>query len=398
MVIMGPMLMLEWVLVLLLAAVVLTNLAERLAVPYPSLLAIAGAGPAFLPFASQIRIETDLALALFVAPALLDAAFDTSPRGLRDNAIPVASMAVVAVVLTTAAIAFLGWRFAGLPIAAAIALGAIVAPPDAVAANEVLRHLRIPQRIGLVLQGESMLNDAPALLIYRAAVHAAAGSFSLVGDAPILVLAAVGGLVAGYVLARLYLVASAFVRDPASSTVLQFVGTFGVWDQVIWPRAGLVVGLAIVFAPVNVAAYLYTPPLLRGAAVGLLSLLRNEGGSVGTSLAQTFQERREQFHTLRLGESLDPFNPAVQSFLEQAQARFLQQTGDPAAAQQLAWQALENLRHQQASALAYFDCFWLFAVVMLAVTFVVFLMKRSVAEKGARWRMNRFANASGCML
>ena len=223
------MLVLEWILVLLLAAVILTNLAERLAVPYPSLLAIAGAGLAFLPFAPQIRIEPKLALALFVAPALLDAAFDTSPRGLRDNAIPVASMAVVAVVLTTAAIAFLGWRFAGLPIAAAIALGAIVAPPDAVAANEVLRHLRIPQRIGLVLQGESMLNDATALLIYRAAVLAAAGSFSLVADSPILVLAAVGGLVAGYVLARLYLLASAFVRDPASSTVLQFVSTFGVW-------------------------------------------------------------------------------------------------------------------------------------------------------------------------
>jgi NhaP-type Na+/H+ or K+/H+ antiporter len=127
MVIIAPMLMLEWVLVLLLAAVVLTNLAERLAVPYPSLLAIAGAGLAFLPFAPQIRIEPQLALALFVAPALLDAAFDTSPRGLRANAIPVAFMAVVAVVLTTAAIAFLGWRFAGSPIAAAIALGAIVA-------------------------------------------------------------------------------------------------------------------------------------------------------------------------------------------------------------------------------------------------------------------------------
>jgi DHA2 family multidrug resistance protein len=100
-------------------------------------------------------------------------------------------------------------------------------------------------------------------------------------------------------------------------------------------------------------------------------------------MAQTFQERRDQFHTLRLGESLDSFSPAVRSFFEQAQARFLQQTGDPAAAQQLAWQALQNLRHQQSSALAYFDCFWLFAVVMLAVTFVVFLMKRSVAEKGA---------------
>jgi DHA2 family multidrug resistance protein len=154
-------------------------------------------------------------------------------------------------------------------------------------------------------------------------------------------------------------------------------------EQVIWPRAGLVVGLSIVFAPVNVAAYLYTPPLLRGAAVGLLSLLRNEGGSVGTPLAQTLHERRDQFHTLRLGEYLDPFNPAVHSFLEQAHARFLQQTGDPAGAQQLALQALENLRHQQASALAYFDVFWLLAVVSLVLVSVVLIMKRSVAEKGA---------------
>ncbi len=154
-------------------------------------------------------------------------------------------------------------------------------------------------------------------------------------------------------------------------------------DQVVWPRVVLVLGLSICFAPANVAAYLYTPVALRGAAVGLLSLLRNEGGSVGTSLAQTFQERRDQFHTLRLGETLHSLNPATQSFLDQAQARFLQQTGDPAAAQQLAWQALENLRRQQASALAYFDCFWLFAVAILAVTLIVFLMKRSVAEKGA---------------
>jgi monovalent cation/hydrogen antiporter len=113
--------------------------------------------------------------------------------------------------------------------AAAIALGAIVSPPDPVAANEVLGHLRIPQRIGLVLQGEGLLNDATALFIYRAAVASAAGSFSLVGDAPILVLAAVASLAAGYVLARLYLLVSALVRDPASSTVLQFVSTFGVW-------------------------------------------------------------------------------------------------------------------------------------------------------------------------
>ena len=153
--------------------------------------------------------------------------------------------------------------------------------------------------------------------------------------------------------------------------------------QVIWPRVLVVAGLAVCFAPLNVAAYLYTPMALRGAAVGLLSLLRNEGGSVGTSLAQTFQERRDQFHTLRLGEYLDPFNAAANSFLAQAKAFFFQQTADPVAAQQFAWQQLEDLRQQQASALAYFDCFWMIAVLTFAVAFLVLLMKRSVAEKGA---------------
>jgi len=155
-------------------------------------------------------------------------------------------------------------------------------------------------------------------------------------------------------------------------------------SQVVWPRVVMIVGLSICFAPANVAAYLYTPVALRGAAVGLLSLLRNEGGSVGTSMAQTLHERRLQFHELRLGESLDPFNPAVNSFLDQARATFLEQTGDPAGAEQLAWQALENLRQQQASSLAYFDVFWLLAVLAFMLVFFVLLMKRSVAEKGAR--------------
>jgi MFS transporter, DHA2 family, multidrug resistance protein len=152
--------------------------------------------------------------------------------------------------------------------------------------------------------------------------------------------------------------------------------------QVVWPRVVLVLGLSICFAPANVAAYPYTPLAWRGAAIGLLSLLRNEGGSVGTSMAQTVQERRLQFHSLRLGEYLDPLNAAVHSFLAQARALF--QTGDPALSQQQAWQALENLRQQQASALAYFDIFWLLALVMLALVPVVLLMRRSVAEKGAR--------------
>jgi DHA2 family multidrug resistance protein len=153
--------------------------------------------------------------------------------------------------------------------------------------------------------------------------------------------------------------------------------------QAVWPRVLVVLGLSVCFAPANVAAYLYTPMALRGAAVGLLSLLRNEGGSVGVSLAQTFQERRDQFHMLRLGEYLDPFNAAVNSFIGQAQAFFLHQTADPVALQQLAWQQLENVRQQQASSLAYFDIFWMIAVLTFAVAFLVLFMKRSVTEKGS---------------
>jgi DHA2 family multidrug resistance protein len=153
-------------------------------------------------------------------------------------------------------------------------------------------------------------------------------------------------------------------------------------DQAVWPRVLVVMGLSVCFAPANVAAYLYTPLALRGAAIGLLSLLRNEGGSVGVSLSQTFQERRDQFHVLRLGEYLGPLNPAASDFLARAQAFFVQQTGDPVASQQLAVQQLENLRQQQASSLAFFDVFWMAAVLTFVVTFAVLFMKRSVAEKG----------------
>jgi DHA2 family multidrug resistance protein len=152
--------------------------------------------------------------------------------------------------------------------------------------------------------------------------------------------------------------------------------------QVVWPRVLLIVGLSLIFAPLNVAAYLYTPKHLRGAAVGLLALIRNEGGSVGTSMAQTIQERREQFHLQRIGELLDPFTPPVNSFSEQAQAFFLQHTGDPAGSHQMAVQALDNLRQQQAASMAYFDVFWVFAVVAVGLLVLVPLMKRSVAEKG----------------
>jgi DHA2 family multidrug resistance protein len=153
--------------------------------------------------------------------------------------------------------------------------------------------------------------------------------------------------------------------------------------QTVWPRMVLTAGLGLIFAPINVAAFRYTPKHLRGAAVGLLALLRNEGGSFGTSMSQTLQERREQFHTSRMGEVLDPFTPAVNSYLEQAQAAFFQQTGDAALSRSMALQSLADLRQQQASSLAYFDIFWAGAVLAISLVMLVLVMKRSAAEKGA---------------
>jgi len=153
--------------------------------------------------------------------------------------------------------------------------------------------------------------------------------------------------------------------------------------QVVWPRVVMITGLSMIFAPLNVAAFKYTPLHLRAAAVGLFALLRNEGGSVGTSMAQTIQERRLQFHVSRVGEFLDPLNPTLNEKMNEVRAYIYQQTGDGPGSQQMALQALENLRQQQAGSLAYFDVFWLAGVLGVCLVVLVLLMKRSVAEKGA---------------
>ena len=174
---------LEGLIGLVLAAVVLAAAARRVGAPYPVFLALGGALLAFLPGGPSFTVPPELALALFLAPVLLDAAYDASPRDLRDNWAPVTGLVVFAVGLTTAAVAVVARTLMpGMPWAAAIALGAVVAPPDAAAATAVLRPLRPPHRILTILEGESLLNDASALLIYRLAVGAvAADGFSIGG-------------------------------------------------------------------------------------------------------------------------------------------------------------------------------------------------------------------------
>jgi Na+/H+ antiporter len=222
---------LEVLLVTVLAALILAALARRVGAPYPVFLALGGAMLAFLPGAPSFTVPPELALALFIAPVLLDAAYDASPRDLKDNWAPLTGLVVFAVGLTTAAVALVVRALLpGMPWAPAIALGAIVAPPDAAAATAVLRPLRPPHRILTILEGESLLNDASALLIYRLAVGAvAAKGFSLGAIAPTFLLAVAGSLVAGPVLAWLFVRFIDRVQHVPTTILLQFVSTFGVW-------------------------------------------------------------------------------------------------------------------------------------------------------------------------
>lgn len=222
---------LEQLLVLFVAAVILAAVARRVGAPYPVFLALGGALLGFLPGAPSFTLPPELVLALFVAPVLLDAAYDTSLRDLRDNWAPVTGLVIFAVGLTTAAIAVVAHTLIpAMPWAAAIALGAVVAPPDAVAATAVLRPLRPPHRLLTILEGESLLNDASALLIYRLAVGAAtASSFSVASVAPAFLLAVAGSVVVGPALAWLVLRVMDRVQHVPTSIILQFVSTFGVW-------------------------------------------------------------------------------------------------------------------------------------------------------------------------
>jgi len=146
-------------------------------------------------------------LALFVALIRLDAAYDASPRDLRANWVPLVNLVVLSVAVTTAAVAVVVHALVPtIPWAAAIALGAIVAPPDATAATAILRHVKPPHRILTILEGESLLNDASALLIYRLALGAlAASTFSIRTVAPTLLVVVAGSVLAGRVFAWLVL-------------------------------------------------------------------------------------------------------------------------------------------------------------------------------------------------
>lgn len=247
------MVLFELVIALLVLGAVLALFANKLAIPYPALLAPAGAALALIPGTPQVTLDPQLALALFVAPVLLDAGYDASPRDLRNNLRPLISLALVMVLLTIGAVAIVARKLVPeMSWAVAITLGAIVAPPDASAATAVLRRLRPPHRLMVILEGESLFNDASALLIYRIAVGTVMyGMTSNWKIVPLLLFTCGGGVIAGWLLARLYLWLTRTVDDIQVSIILQFCGTFAVW--LLADRVGLSAIITVVSYAMTIA-------------------------------------------------------------------------------------------------------------------------------------------------
>jgi CPA1 family monovalent cation:H+ antiporter len=199
--------------------------------PYAVMLILGGGAIAFIPGLPNIGLDPDVALAFFLPPLLQASAYRTDWRAFRANLRAILLLALGCVFFTTFVIAATArWLLPELPWAAAIALGAIVAPPDAVAASAILQRLHLPRRLVTILEGESLINDASALVIYRLAiVAAAAGSIGPWQAAGSFLLVGIGGIVIGFAVARATLWLLARLDDTLLETALSFLAAYAAF-------------------------------------------------------------------------------------------------------------------------------------------------------------------------
>lgn len=211
--------------------IALTALARRLPVPTPILQVIAGLAIGFVPGMRIPELEPDLVFFVFLPPILWAAAFFTSLREFKANLRPIGLLAVGLVLATSAAVAVaIHALLPGMPWAVAVAVGAIISPPDAVAAAAIVSRLPVPRRVVVILEGESLVNDASALVLYRTAVAAAVtGAFSL-GESVVrfFIDAGVGALI-GLVVGWLIIRAARWTRDSLAETLLTLAGPYVAW-------------------------------------------------------------------------------------------------------------------------------------------------------------------------
>ena len=228
---MTPVALFELILALLGAALLLSLVAGRLGFPPAAALVLGGMVLAVAPGLPAFDLDPDLIMVLFLPPLLLESAYFTVWRDFRASLGPILSLSLGAVLFTTLAVGLVAHAVApALPWAACFALGAIVSPPDAVAAKAVLARVALPRRMVTVLEGESLVNDASGLVLYRFAVAAAlTGSFSAWAAAGSFAWLAVAGVAVGLVSG---LAVNALVRrlhDANAVTVLSFLAAYAAY-------------------------------------------------------------------------------------------------------------------------------------------------------------------------
>jgi Na+/H+ antiporter len=183
---------------LLMAVAVLALLARKLHIPYPILFVIGGLFLGLIPKLPKVGLDPKLVFLFFLPPLLFPAALFTSWRDFRANLRPISLLAIGLVLFTTVAVALLAHYFIDLPLAAGFVLGAIISPPDAIAATAIAQRLRVPRRIVTILEGESLVNDATALVAFSFAVEAViTGSFSIVQASGQFFIVGIGGILLG---------------------------------------------------------------------------------------------------------------------------------------------------------------------------------------------------------
>jgi len=222
---MTPVSRFELVLILMAVVVVLELLARRLRMPPAAAFILGGIALALIPGTPDVEIDPDLVLVLFLPPLLLAGAYFTVWRDFRANLRIILQLAIGAVTFTTAAVGVVAhWMNPSLPWAACFALGAIVSPPDAVSAKAVLQRVALPPRVTLLLEGESLVNDATGLVLYRFAVAAAlTGAFSAGHAVLIFGGLALGGVALGLAFGWLVSVLLMRMRDPTLSVIASFL-------------------------------------------------------------------------------------------------------------------------------------------------------------------------------
>ncbi|MER2269127.1 Na+/H+ antiporter [Methylobacterium oxalidis] len=221
----------ETLLGLLAACVVLALAARHLQIPLAVVLVLGGMALALIPGLPTVTLDPQLALVLFLPPLLQASAYRTDWPAFRFNLRPILFLALGAVLFTAAAVAVTAKTLVpDLPWAAAVALGAIVAPPDAVAAASVLRDFRIPKRLVVILEGESLLNDASSLVLYRFAVAATlVGEVSLAQASLSFLFAAAAGTLIGYVVGRIAMWVFARLEDTLLDILVSFLAGFAAY-------------------------------------------------------------------------------------------------------------------------------------------------------------------------